>query len=483
MSERETRREFLKQAAVAGAIAAAGCQSNGKNEVSRTDSKHPATRPATMPTAMNKLNVAGIGCMGKGESDLAGISKSNDVNIVALCDTDDNSLAKAKTKYPGAKTYNDFRKMLEEQNDIDAVTVSTPDHMHAPAAMMAIKMGKHVYVQKPLTHTVEEARKLTMAAREYKVASAMGNQGHSGEGWRVLCEYIWNGAIGDVTEVHCWTNRPIWPQGLDKPEGEDPVPSTFHWNEWLGPAQYRPYKMNHVVEMKDGKPVLDENGKEKVKLERFYQPFVWRGWWDFGCGALGDMACHIMDGAFWALKLGYPTRVELVDHSELNPYSPPKWSILKYHFPARGAMPPCTITWYDGGKRPERPAELEPDRKLAEGDNGSLFIGSKGKMMAGTYGDGVRIIPEAKMQATPRPPEMIPRVKNHYFEWVDACLGGTPHSGNFDYAGPFTEMVLLGNLCLRVGQSIDWDGPAMKVTNVPEANQYVRKEYRKGWEV
>ena len=480
MSEHESRREFLKQAAVAGAITAAGCQSekNGERTV-----KNPATRPSTMPTSNNKLNVAGIGVMGKGESDLGGISKSKDVNIVALCDTSDESLAKAKQKYPGAKTYNDFRKMLEEQKDIDAVTVSTPDHMHAPAAMMAIKMGKHVYVQKPLTHTVEEARKLTLAAREYKVATAMGNQGHSGEGWRVLCEYIWNGAIGDVTEVHCWTNRPIWPQGLDVPEGEDPVPAGFHWNEWLGPAQYRPYKMKHVVEQKDGKPVLDENGKPKEKLERFYQPFVWRGWWDFGCGALGDMACHIMDGAYWALKLGSPTRVELVDHSELKPHSPPNWSILKYHFPARGAMPPCTVTWYDGGKLPPRPEELEPGRKLAEGDNGSLFIGSKGKMMAGTYGGGVRIFPEEKMKATPKPPQMIPRIKDHHLEWVEACRGGTPHSGNFDYSGPFTEMVLLGNLTLRVGKSIDWDGPAMKVTNVPEANQYVRKEYRKGWEV
>src|SRR6266581_4697863 len=216
MSEHESRRQFLKQTAAFGAIAAAGCH-NGKHEESNHKSMHPATRPSTMPTAMNKLNVAGIGVMGKGESDLGGISKSKDVNIVALCDTDETSLAKAKSKYPGAKTYYDFRKMLEEQKDIDAVTVSTPDHMHAPAAMMAIKMGKHVYVQKPLTHTVEEARKLTMAAREYKVASAMGNQGHSGEGWRVLCEYIWNGAIGDVTEVHCWTNRPIWPQGMGKP--------------------------------------------------------------------------------------------------------------------------------------------------------------------------------------------------------------------------------------------------------------------------
>ena len=479
MSEHESRREFLKQAAVAGAIAAAGCQSEkNADKTVRADktAAHPATRPATMPTANNKLNVAGIGCMGKGESDLGGISKSKDVNIVALCDVDDRSLAKAKQKYPGAKTYNDFRKMLEEQKDIDAVTVSVPDHMHAPAAMMAIKMGKHVYVQKPLTHTVEEARKLTLAAREYKVATAMGNQGHSGEGWRVLCEYIWNGAIGDVTEVHCWTNRPIWPQGMGKPEGNDPPPSYLHWNEWLGPAQERPYVENHPVD-NDGKAVNDENRR------RVYCPFVWRGWWDFGCGALGDMACHIMDGAYWALKLGYPTRVELVDHSELNPYSAPKWSILKYHFPARGAMPPCTVTWYDGGKKPERPAELEPDRKLAEGDNGSLFIGSKGKMMAGTYGGGVRIIPEAKHQATPKPPQMIPRIKDHHLEWVEACRGGTPHSGNFDYAGPFSEVVLLGNLTLRVGQSIDWDGPAMKVTNVPEANQYVRKEYRKGWEV
>jgi len=477
MSEHETRRQFLKQAAVAGALAAAGCHSekNGDKTV-RSDALHPATRPSTMPTANNKLNVAFIGVGGKGQEDSTKIAESPNVNVVAICDVDERNLAKAKSRWPKAKTYYDFRKMLETQKDIDATTVTVPDHMHAPAAMMAIKMGKHVYVQKPLTHTIEEARKLTLAAREYKVATAMGNQGHSGVGWRVLCEYIWNGAIGDVTEVHCWTNRPIWPQGFDRPEGEDPVPSYLHWNEWLGPAQVRPYKENHVVGA-DGKPATDENKR------RLYCPFVWRGWWDFGCGALGDMACHIMDGAYWALRLGYPTRVELVDHSELHSETAPKWSILRYHFPARGAMPPCTITWYDGGKKPERPAELEPDRKLAEGDNGSLFIGSKGKMMAGTYGGGVRIIPEAKMQATPKPPEMIPRIKNHYFEWVEACRGGTPHSGNFDYAGPFSEVVLLGNLTLRVGKTIDWDGPAMKVTNVPEANQFVRKEYRKGWEV
>src|SRR3954470_3013351 len=301
MSEHESRRQFLKQAAVAGALTAAGCQSekNGERVV-----KNPATRPSTMPTAMNKLNVAGIGVMGKGESDLGGISKSKDVNIVALCDTDDTSLDKAKAKYPGAKTYNDFRKMLEEQKDIDAVTVSTPDHMHAPAAMMAIKLGKHVYVQKPLTHTVEEARKLTLAAREYKVATAMGNQGHSGEGWRVLCEYIWSGAIGDVTEVHCWTNRPIWPQGIGKPEGEDPVPSYLHWNNWLGPAKERPYVENHKVD-KDGKPLTDENSR------RVYCPFVWRGWWDFGCGALGDMACHLMGRADWGVELRASTRLGL----------------------------------------------------------------------------------------------------------------------------------------------------------------------------
>ncbi|HEV8606349.1 MAG TPA: Gfo/Idh/MocA family oxidoreductase [Tepidisphaeraceae bacterium] len=458
MFDQASRRQFLKQAAIATAAAAAGCHNGNKNGA-ETTAKSPSMQPATMPTAHNKLNVAAVGSGGKGESDLAGIAKSKDVNIVALCDVDANTLAKAKTKYPGAKTYNDFRKMLEEQKDIDAVTVSTPDHMHAPAAMMAIKIGKHVYVQKPLTHTVEEARKLTLAAREYKVASAMGNQGHSGEGWRVLCEYIWAGAIGDVTEVHCWTNRPIWPQGMDRPEGEDPVPETLNWDAWIGPAPMRPYKKDT------------------------YHTFKWRGWWDFGCGALGDMACHIMDGAYWALRLGYPSRVELVDHSELKSETAPKWSILKYHFPARGAMPPCTVSWYDGGKKPARPEELEPERKLAEGDNGSLFIGSKGKMMAGTYGGGVRIIPEAKHQETPKPAQMIPRVKDHHLEWVEACRGGTPHSGNFDYAGPFSEVVLLGNLALRVGKSLDWDGPAMKVTNVPEANEFVRKEYRKGFEV
>jgi predicted dehydrogenase len=415
----------------------------------------------------DKLNVAAIGCGGKGTSDIDGVAKTGQ-NIVALCDVDDNTLGKAKEKYPGAKTYNDFRKMLEMQKDIDAVTVSTPDHTHAPAAMMAIKLGKHVYVQKPLTHTIEEARKLTQAAKQHKVATMMGNQGHSGEGWRVLCEYIWAGAIGDVKEVNCWTNRPIWPQGINRPEGQDDIPKNLHWDLWLGAAPERPYKSKHEVD-----------GKE----QNVYHPFAWRGWWDFGTGALGDMGCHIMDGAMWSLKLGSPTKVELISSTELKKDSAPKASILRYHFPEREGMPPVTLTWSDGGMLPNRPAELESGRKLAEGDNGSLFVGTKGKMMAGTYGGGVRIFPEEQHKQTPRPPQSIPRPKGHYDEWIEACKGGRPASGSFDYAGPFTEVVLLGNLALRTGSTIEWDGENMKVTNNKAANDFVRKEYRKGWEV
>jgi predicted dehydrogenase len=449
MSSRFTRRIFMGRTAVAAAAISAA----------------PAILRAQ--NVGDKLNVAVIGCGGKGASDSDGVAKTGQ-NIVALCDVDDNTLGKAAEKFNGAKTYNDFRKMLEMQKDIDAVTVSIPDHMHAPAAMMAIKLGKHVYVQKPLTHTIEEARKLTEAARKYKVATIMGNQGHSGEGWRVLCEYIWSGAIGDVTEVHCWTNRPIWPQGIERPQGQDDIPKNLHWDLWLGAAPERPFKSKHEV-----------NGKQSD----VYHPFAWRGWWDFGTGALGDMGCHIMDGPFWALKLGRPTKVELVASTELKKESAPKSAILRYHFPEREGMPPVTLTWHDGGMLPKRPMELEPGRKLAEGDNGSLYIGSKGKMMAGTYGGGVRIIPEEQHKNTPKPPQSIPRPKGHYEEWIEACKGGRPASGNFDYAGPFTEVVLLGNLALRTGQNVEWDGENMKVTNNPDANNFVRKEYRKGWEV
>src|SRR3984957_14453586 len=288
-----------------------------------------------------KLDVGVIGAGGRGGDDAGNFTAEN---IVAVCDVNADVLADAGKRWPKAKLYRDYRVMLEKEKRLDAVTVGIPDHHHAPAAMLAIKSGKHVYCEKPLTHTISEARALTLTARKYKVVTQMGNQGHCGTGNRELCEMIWAGAIGPVREVHCWSDRPIWPQGLPRPKGYDPVPGSLDWDLWLGPAPMRPY----LSKWPDGRVV--------------YHPNVWRGWWDFGCGALGDIGCHIMDGANWALKLGAPTTVEIVDSSPLCAETPPSWSILRYHFPARGDMPACTVTWYDGGKQPPKPKEMEGER-------------------------------------------------------------------------------------------------------------------------
>lgn len=456
---RFTRRYFLKGSAAA--VVATGLA--------------PAILRAQNPG--NTVNVACVGAGGKGDQDTSETSKVAQVDIVALCDVDSGTLNKAAGKYPNVKTFQDWREMLEKQKDIDAVIVSVPDHMHAQVAMAAIKAGKHVYVQKPLTATVWEARQLAEAARKHKVVTQMGNQGHSLDGYRDLCEYIWAGAIGTVREAYAWTNRPIWPQGMDRPEGEDPVPANLDWDAWLGPAPQRPFKVKYPED-------------HKFKGQAVYHPFTWRGWWDFGSGALGDMGCHILDGAYWAMKLGHPSKVELVKSSELKKESAPEWATLKYHFPARGDMPPFTITWYDGGKvnPPPRPPELEADRRLPE--SGSVFIGDKGKIVTSTYGESAtRIIPESKHKATNKPDQVIPRVRdpqgkpNHYWDWINAIQQGKQACANFDYAGPFTEMVLLGNVALRAGKTIEWDGPNLKVTNDKDANQYITREYRKGWEL
>ena len=417
-----------------------------------------------------KLNIAGVGVGGMGKSN---IDKLAGENIVALCDVDEKYAAGTFEQYPNAKKYSDFRKMLEKQKDIDAVVVATPDHTHAVIAMAAMEMGKHVYVQKPLTYSVYEARKLTEAARRYKVATQMGNQGHSGDGVRLMCEWIWDGAIGPVREVHAWTDRPIWPQGIERPTETVSVPATLDWDLWLGPAPYRPYNP-------------------------CYTPLFWRGWWDFGTGALGDMACHVIDPVFTALKLGYPASVEanivpyrvkqesgwtkVVENKETYPAA----SIVRYKFGARGEMPEVKLTWYDGGMMPERPEELEPGRVMGNDDSGVIFIGDKGKLMCGTYGDSPRIIPETKMQEYNRPPKTIRRVANgtdgHEQNWVEACKGGEPACSNFDYSGPLTETVVMGNLAVRFpGQKLEWDGENMKVLNVPEANEYVHRQYRNGW--
>jgi len=402
-----------------------------------------------------KLNIAAIGAGGKGASDIEGCKSEN---IVALCDADWKNAAKTFAKYPNAKQYKDFRKMLEQQKDIDAVTISTPDHTHAVAALWAMERGKHVYVQKPLTHSLWEARKLTEAARKYKVATQMGNQGHSNEGARQLCEMIWAGEIGNVKEVHAWTNRPLWPQGLKQAPAGEPVPETFDWDVWLGPASQRPFSSD-------------------------YAPFKWRGFFDFGCGALGDMACHILDPANWALQLGYPTSIECTRQEGRTELCFPNKSVIRFEFPARGKMPPVTVTWYDGGEMPPRPGGLDENNKLGDGNNGSLFVGEKGIITTGTYGEKTRLLPDSRMQDYKFPEAFLSRSPGHYRDWIRACKGGEPACSNFDYAGPFTELVLLGVIAQRFDGKLLWDGDKMKITNHSGANRRVKDAYRKGWEL
>jgi predicted dehydrogenase len=401
-----------------------------------------------------KLNIAGVGIGGMGKNNVAACESEN---IVALCDPDAEYASGVFRKYPNAKKWADFRKMLDEQKDIDAVVVATPDHTHAVIAMAAMQRGKHVYVQKPMTRMVWEARMLTEAARKYKVATQMGNQGHSGDGVRMICEWIWDGAIGTVREVHAWTNRPIWPQGIERPKETPPVPGTLDWDLWVGPSPMRPYNP-------------------------CYLPFKWRGWWDFGCGALGDMACHVLDPLFWALKLKYPTSVEACA-TKVNDETFPIASIVHYEFPAREGMPPVKVHWYDGGLKPPRPEALEPGRKLEQAASNVLFIGEKGILRCGEYGDSPRLIPETLMKGYTRPPQTLPRIgKSHEQNWITACKGGPAACSNFDYSGPLTEMVVMGNLAIRnLGEKLLWDGENMKVTNNDKANGYVKSVYRESW--
>jgi len=405
-----------------------------------------------------KLNLAGIGIGGRGEGDL---DECRSENIVALCDVDEKHAGKVFEKYPKARKWADFRKMLDEQKDIDAVVIATPDHLHAAVALAAIKRGKHVYCEKPLAHSIWECRQVTLAAREAKVATQLGNQGQASEGNRLVSEIIWDGALGAVREVHAWCNRPISQRGIERPKDTPPVPSTLDWDLWLGPAKYRPY-----------------NGA--------YLPFSWRGWWDFGTGVLGDIGCHQLDPVFRALKLGYPTTVEACSSNmdeglAVKEETAPKSSIVRFEFPAREGFPPLTLTWYDGGLMPQRPAELEEGRKFGEADD-NLFVGDKGKML------GYRLIPEARMKEYGKPPQKIARSPGHHKEWINACKGGPAARANFDWAGPLTEAVLAGNIALKMerqlyekGLKLHYDGPNMQVTNLPEANKYIRDEYREGW--
>ena len=407
-----------------------------------------------------KLNIAGIGVGGMGSGDVMGCKSEN---IVALADVDWERAAETFYKLPEAKQYKDYRVMLEEMDgQIDAVTVSTPDHVHAPAAYMAMKMGKHVRVQKPLTHTIAEARLLRDTAAETGVITAMGNQGHSGDGVRELCEMLWAGAIGDVKEAHIWTNRPIWPQGIAEALPEQPVPDTMSWDLWCGPAPVRPY-----------------NGG--------YAPFAWRGWWDFGCGAIGDMACHIMDPAFWSLRLieAKSFTVEAITQEGLTAECAPNKSIVKFQFPQRGNMPPVDVYWYDGGLLPERPAGVPEDEELGSGDNGTLLIGSDGILTTGTYGGESRLLPSSRMADYVKPDSYIPRIpdENPYRNWIYSVKTNQRAVSAFDYAGPLTEVANFGNVALRAGKKLEYDFENGVITNDSAANALLTKEYRKGWEL
>jgi hypothetical protein len=449
MFQSVSRRRFLKGAAAAGVTVLAG------------------TFRRTAYAANEKLNCACIGAAGRGGSHVEAAAKME--NLVAVCDVDEGRLAGAAKKHPGAKPFADYRKMFDEMaKGIDAVFVGTPDHTHFPASMMAIGHGKHCYCEKPLTLTVWEARTVAEAARKAKVATQMGNQGMSSDGTRLMVEFIQAGAVGKVTEVHVWTDRAAgwWPQGRNRPAYTDPVPAGLNWDLWLGTAPERPYASVWR------EPEF-QNEKKQV-----YHPFVWRGWCDFGTGALGDIACHAMGPVFWALKLDRPTAVEAKCEGGTAEMFP-LWSIITYEFAARGDLPPVKIIWYDGKKMPPRPDELEADRKWP--NNGRLFVGDKGKLL---FEEAPRLLPESKMKEYQRPDPTLPRIPggDHHLDFFTACKGGRPACSNFpDVAGPLAESVLVGNLAIRLGKRIEWDGPAMKAKNCPQADALIRRPYRPGW--
>ncbi len=398
--------------------------------------------------ANERLNIGVIGVGGRGAGDLAGVAHEN---IVALCDVDDDRLGAASTKHQLAKKYSDYRELLQ-QKDLDAVVIATPDHHHAPATVRALRRGLHVYCEKPLTHTVEEARLIAKLSAEHKVATQMGTQNHEHPGYLRLIELLQTGAIGPVREVHIITDRPgsFWTQGMDKPTSVPAVPKGLHWNEWLGPAEDRPYHPDYV-------------------------PFRWRGWWDFGCGAIGDMAIHLMDPSFWGLKLGGPVKVSSKGPA-VNPVSGPKWMETKFEFGPRGELPAVNVFWYEGVARPR------PDIASELPMNGSLFIGDKGRI-AIAHDGYPKLLPEKDFEGFKAPAAYLPASPGHHQQWINACKTGSPTGSPFSYAAPFTETVLLGNVAYRTGQTIEFDPSTGKVTNLETANQYLGKAYRKGWEI
>ena len=434
MSQRTTRRDFLKTG-VAG----------GLSFLFLRDS-----RLAFGYEANEKLNIAIIGAGGQGGGNLGAVSGEN---IVALCDVDARRAAGAFERFPQAKKYVDFRRMLDEMHkEIDAVVVSTPDHTHAAAAVMAMKMDKHVYCEKPMTRSIHEARLMRKVARCHKVATQMGNQGTSSSGLREGVEVIRSGVLGDVREAHVWSNRPIWPQGIERPAETPPVPAELEWDLWLGPAPERPY---HPA----------------------YLPFKWRGWIDFGTGALGDMGCHTLNLPFMALELRDPISV-VAEAFEMTNETYPKRAIVRYTFPGRSKLQPYKLTWYDGGEKPAADLAFRGDLP----GSGILIIGDEGRFFTGSdYGGDYELLPKEKFEGFQPPAPTLPRSPGHHAEWIRACKGGEPAMSNFDYAGPLTEMILLGNLALVTGEKIFWDAKGMRAINCPKADEYIAPPYRKGW--
>ncbi len=509
-SKRVTRRTFFYGGLLAGAIPLGGFGSQ------------VSLKSLGYKSPNEKLNIASIGAGGKARGDIANCAATE--NIVALCDVDTVSAKRTFESFPNAPKFADYREMLDKQaKSIDAVIVTIPDHMHGAAAIAAMQLGKHVYVQKPLAHTVWECRELLKAAERYNVATQMGNQGYSNEGTRQCAEMIWSGQIGNVTEVHAWTNRPVWPQGAIEAPVASPAPGSVNWDLWLGVAKDRPYSDD-------------------------YLPFTWRGFYDFGSGALGDMACHILGAPNMALRLGAPTSVECVRQEGRSDVYFPAKSVVRFDFPARGSMPPVKIFWYDAmrdeqpnfpgapaaeilGDLPENrvgrsdpglkprerqiigevftdqffsPKEMphEPmadrneesmtpkERRLAkwmnmigQGTNGSLFVGDKGMITTGTYGENTRLLPVQRMRDYEFPPEMLPRSPGHYRDWIRACKGGTPACSNFSVSAPFTEWIALGAIATKLNCRLEWDAEKMKITNNNAADQLLKPAVRKGWKI
>jgi predicted dehydrogenase len=413
---------------------------------------------ASLDAKQDKLNLAFVGCGGRGFDNLSDLSGEN---VVALCDVDEQRAAEAFQKHPKVRRFRDYRKMLDAMHgQIDGVVVSTPDHMHAPISLAAMEMGKHVYCEKPLTWSIDEARQMARVAKDKKLATQMGTQGMAHDRSRAGIELIRSGVLGKVTQIHVWTDRPgsWWPQGIDRPADRPPVPATLDWDLWLGVAPSRPY---HSA----------------------YCPFVWRGWKDFGTGAPGDMGIHNTAMVFAALELGPPTSAEIIETSGLKAETFPTWSRLKLEFPARGERGPLTLYWYDGGKKPS--AELVGGRKLP--DNGAIVVGTKATLHSAEWTGGEwTLLPEDRFRDFVAPKPSLPRAPKegeaHHQEWLRACKGGAPAFCRFDgFASQLTEAMLVANLALRTGQKVAWDAQKMEATGCPEAAPFIKRQPRTGW--